>query len=293
MTYSDMDLKDYRNQPDEGIFERIEKRVRMRHMARVGGMVALVDVVAVALWVAFAPKGGETVVVEAAGVPTIASAETQPAVSLREKNDTLVGQRNAIGSVSTDRTVVYNTVETQPTLSPRETNNTAVAKGDVSGSVSTDMAIANSIVETTAPRKDVINSGDAAVSAPADVVVLETLPAVSQENQVAAPVKSGDPTSAPVHIDNLVWAPNVIVPNGDVDENRTFKFKYSSNVTDFHIYIYNRGGRLVYRSDDPSFVWDGTHNGSALPQGAYVWVVKFRDTDGRPCQEKGTVTIVR
>ena len=103
----------------------------------------------------------------------------------------------------------------------------------------------------------------------------------------------GDPSTGTVHEDDLVWAPNVIVPNGDVDDNRTFKLKYSSEVTQFQIFIYNRGGRLVFNSDDPAFTWDGTSRGTALPQGAYVWVAKFRDSTGHPREEHGTVTIIR
>jgi len=110
---------------------------------------------------------------------------------------------------------------------------------------------------------------------------------------VAPADKAKDPSSTIVHEDNLMWAPNVIVPNGDVDENRTFKLKFTSAVTDFRIVIFNRGGRQLYQSNDPAFEWDGTHDGTAMPQGAYVWVAKFRDSDGRAHQEKGTVTVLR
>ena len=115
--------------------------------------------------------------------------------------------------------------------------------------------------------------------------------------ETAAPVKTsikeGEPQPQPVHEDNLAWAPNVIIPNGDVDENRTFKMKFSSAVSDFQIQIFNRGGRRVFSSSDPAFEWDGTHDGAALPQSAYVWVAQFKGTDGVKRQLKGTVTLIR
>ena len=107
-----------------------------------------------------------------------------------------------------------------------------------------------------------------------------------------SPAKS-DPIEENLHEDNLFWTPNIIVPSGDVDANRTFSVKFTSAVSNFHIYIYNRAGHQVYQTSDPSFVWDGTSKGTTLPQGAYIWVMKFRDSAGKPHEERGTVTIIR
>ena len=49
-----MDLKDYREQPDSGLFEGITRRVRRRRLMRMGGaaagVVAVAAVLCVALW---------------------------------------------------------------------------------------------------------------------------------------------------------------------------------------------------------------------------------------------------
>ena len=49
--YMAMNLKDYRVQPDEGLFEQIEKRLKVRRMVRVGSVVAVVCVVMVGVLV--------------------------------------------------------------------------------------------------------------------------------------------------------------------------------------------------------------------------------------------------
>ena len=62
----------------------------------------------------------------------------------------------------------------------------------------------------------------------------------------------------------------------------------------FHIYIYDRQGRLMYESDDPEFEWDGTHDGNACRQGAYVYICNYRKP-GTPTLStlKGTITLIR
>ena len=53
-----MDLRDYREMPDEGLFEKIERRVRLRRWTRLGGVVAAVVVLAAgAVWLL--PQGVE------------------------------------------------------------------------------------------------------------------------------------------------------------------------------------------------------------------------------------------
>lgn len=120
-------------------------------------------------------------------------------------------------------------------------------------------------------------------------------PYVVQETQAvanASSAKVGGADPVPYQVDNILWAPNIITPNGDVAENRVFKVVASSTVSDFRIHIYNRGGRLLFKSSDINEVWDATHDGTTVPQGAYVWVATFRGTDGSSHRQAGTVTVV-
>ena len=89
------------------------------------------------------------------------------------------------------------------------------------------------------------------------------------------------------------WLPNAFTP-GSEDENAKFRL-YSINEYElFHIYIYNRGGQLIFESDDPHFEWDGTRNGEPCPQGAYVYVCNYRKP-GTPTliYKNGTITLIR
>ena len=304
----DMNLKDYKMQPDEGLYEKIEKRLRMRRMARVGGVTALVVVcVAVVAAMMMGTPAGEPqgTVENVVGQASVSEKAVQEVAN--HKENTLLRQSQAEKSIQEQtpsplRGTPSNLegellAQSEPysaspkfaplrsqAMSPKEPGRGEVDSRRVDGGVSKNEAVAAVVpVEPTEATGTVD-----AIAQP--VVSISAADEEQPEAETSATVKAG---TAPAHTDDLLWAPNIIVPNGDVDENRTFKLSFSSAVTDFHIYIYNRGGRRVYMSTDPSFEWDGTSHGTAMPQGAYVWVVRYRDTSGRACQEKGTVTLVR
>lgn len=278
-----MDLRNYRVEPDKGLFEKIERRVARRRWMRMGGGVAAVCVVVAVVVLMVWPKG------EAVQEGLVAQADVQPAAVAVQSADAAVMPEEAVAvapapEVKTERAGEREVAEVAPTAVVAERNSEPVA-AVVEAKPAMEPAV------KPAPMKPVPVAEKKEIVAEQTVENQEgTTADIETESTV---VKGNDPSQQPVHMDNLVWAPNVIMPNGDVDDNRRFKLKFSSSVTEFRILIYNRGGRQVFVSEDPNFEWDGTFNGTVMPQGAYVWVAKFRDTDNHPHQEKGTVTIVR
>lgn len=89
-------------------------------------------------------------------------------------------------------------------------------------------------------------------------------------------------------LDSFLDVPNVFTPNGD-GINDEFRVAYRS-LKSFNIWIYNRWGRLVYKSTDPGRGWDGRINGREAAVGTYYYVINAygSDTDyrGRPMHYK-------
>jgi len=77
--------------------------------------------------------------------------------------------------------------------------------------------------------------------------------------------------------ESYLRVPNVFTPNGD-GKNDEFRVSYRS-LREFHIWVYNRWGKLVYESDDPAKGWDGTINGRSAAAGAYFYVIRAMGTD--------------
>lgn len=89
------------------------------------------------------------------------------------------------------------------------------------------------------------------------------------------------------------WFPNIFTP-GSEDENAKFRLYTINDYEVFHIYIYNRGGQLVFESTDPQFEWDGTYNGENCVQGTYVYVCNYRKAGTTTLVTKnGSITLVR
>ena len=98
-------------------------------------------------------------------------------------------------------------------------------------------------------------------------------------------------------LDSSLEVPNFFTPNGD-GVNDEFKVAYKS-LRKYHCWIYNRWGRLLFKSDDPAKGWDGTVNGNMSAPGAYYYIIEAEGTDldekGKPIVYKlsGDINLLR
>ena len=89
---------------------------------------------------------------------------------------------------------------------------------------------------------------------------------------------TSDSTEMTVAIsESYLAVPNVFTPNGD-GKNDEFRVAYRS-LREFHCWVYNRWGKLVYEWTDPAKGWDGTINGRPAAEGAYFYVIRALGTD--------------
>ena len=77
--------------------------------------------------------------------------------------------------------------------------------------------------------------------------------------------------------ESYLRVPNVFTPNGD-GKNDEFRVAFRS-IKEFHCWVYNRWGKLVYDWTDPEKGWDGTINGKPAVEGAYFYVIRALGTD--------------
>lgn len=77
--------------------------------------------------------------------------------------------------------------------------------------------------------------------------------------------------------ESMLAVPNVFTPNGD-GMNDEFRVVYRS-IKEFHCWVYNRWGHLVYEWSDPAKGWNGTIGGKPASEGAYYYVIRALGTD--------------
>ena len=278
-----MDLKNYNVMPDSGLYEKIEHRVRHRRAMRWGGVALAAALVGVGVW--FLSTNNTTV----SNVPTLQSAEVADFQALQ----LTVATEAPAATSTTTQAAAATTATSLPSRAEFERGR-AVA-GDRS-SLPAAMSEGTSFVAQR--EQPVLPSSQVnPVATAIDDLILEpaTVATVADVTpSTASPQPKAGTVPGPVTVENLLWAPNAIILSDDVDaENRVFKLVTNSTVSDFHLLIFNRAGRQVFSSNDINHAWDGRRNGSWVPQGAYMWVARFRDSEGRLHTEKGTVTVIR
>ena len=95
----------------------------------------------------------------------------------------------------------------------------------------------------------------------------------------------------------LFWIPDAFTPNGD-GRNDAFKPMSSGILNEgYELLIYNRWGALVFATQNRNTAWDGSYEGKPVPEGLYVYQIKFNYTDQkgitRKKNHKGQVSLIR
>jgi gliding motility-associated-like protein len=91
----------------------------------------------------------------------------------------------------------------------------------------------------------------------------------------------------------VAFIPASFTPNGD-GLNDYLTVHFSESVISGSLEIYDRWGRIVYKSEDLSAVrWDGRVSGGLVPQGVYPYILRYTDSKGLPEFKSGQITIIR
>jgi gliding motility-associated-like protein len=85
--------------------------------------------------------------------------------------------------------------------------------------------------------------------------------------------------------------PTAFSPRGDEPKNQIFKV-FGQYVSSFELRIFNRWGQELFYTDNFSKGWDGTYNGSLMPEGTYVFTAQITDLEGRTSDRSGTVVML-
>lgn len=94
-----------------------------------------------------------------------------------------------------------------------------------------------------------------------------------------------------VVVDPLLYFPNAFTPNFDLINDRFII--PGAFIGQFRMEIYNRWGQKIFETDSQEDGWDGTSQGTAVPEGVYVFKVSGTGYSGEVIRRSGTVTLLR
>jgi gliding motility-associated-like protein len=87
------------------------------------------------------------------------------------------------------------------------------------------------------------------------------------------------------------FLPDHFSPNGD-GLNDAFA-AMGGCITKLELRVYDHWGGLLFHGTEPAAAWDGTHNGSAVPAGAYAFTLVATRSNGEELERAGTITLMR
>jgi gliding motility-associated-like protein len=108
--------------------------------------------------------------------------------------------------------------------------------------------------------------------------------------------KGGDTVQLLV-CDAAIWLPTAFTPDGDGLNDEFRAVMTLDGVSNFSMLIFDRWGRQVFESGDPSTGWNGILNGQLAPPGTYAWKITYQTTSQGVVSPvntlHGTITLVR
>ena len=274
-------LKNFSEQPPEAMWDNISKQVaKPRHTGLVVSIVAVTLVLAgfVALLVS-APKG-----------------------STSKTSQTLSQTKN------TENSLAVNTSKSEQSKTsfysaktPKEINETPFYSDETAKeqnhSAATNLQGENLQISTVQTKQENASSKNP------NIIAAEPKKVEKNRNGNPLPQKTAsinrelktDTQKAPEisqrdTVRSQLFVPNAFTPLSD--KNNLFK-PAQADVSDYRMNIYNRQGVLVFDSEDITHGWDGRSKGEVCPSGTYVYVISFRDTEGKPHTQKGTLMLLK
>lgn len=93
---------------------------------------------------------------------------------------------------------------------------------------------------------------------------------------------------------NRFYVPNAFTPDGDGLNDDFGPEGIFEGVERFEVYIFDRYGRMIFKSTDPAIRWDGRlPNGDFGPDGTYTYRMYIKEAYSDEYQMTGTVTLLR
>lgn len=274
-------LKNFSEQPPEAMWDNISKQVaKPRHTGLVVSIVAVTLVLAgfVALLVS-APKGS--------------TSKTSQALSQTKNTENSLAVNTSKSEQS--KTLFYSA------KTPKEINETPFYSDETAKeqnhSAATNLQGENLQISTVQTKQENASSKNP------NIIAAEPKKVEKNRNGNPLPQKTAsinrelktDTQKAPEisqrdTVRSQLFVPNAFTPLSD--KNNLFK-PAQADVSDYRMNIYNRQGVLLFDSEDITHGWDGRSKGEVCPSGTYVYVISFRDTEGKPHTQKGTLMLLK
>lgn len=207
---------------------------------------------------------------------------------------------NSVNAVESNITQNQNvgeqpaTVSTQQALTTNVTNEVAApANADVKPTVA-QVPVVHTPVASAPNKTTLAQNNNATQTAPStNAKRPDSQPSSAPTQTITKAENSNTLPENEVPTTNYnLYIPNSFTPNGD-GKNDLFKVVADFPVQNYEMTIFSRSGDRVFTTRDIETGWDGQKYGSVMQEGAYVYVIKYTDPDGKTSSRKGQVILLK
>lgn len=228
-------------------------------------------------------------------IDTFSVEEEELAVSSQETADIQPANNDAMPEISADETIVpadpvleaTDTPSAQndtETMIPAEDNSAVVNPANIEPPVPQNNSVPEKSSEKTATNN---NSNKNSTQA-----------SESNNKSNNTPGSNESPTNTPNTNENtnpnnsLFSIPNAFTPNGD-GLNDVFKPVTSADIYQYQLDIFAMSGQHIFTSRSLEYGWNGEFQGGASNSGNYIYVIKYKDNNGKEHIDKGQLLLIR
>jgi gliding motility-associated-like protein len=92
-----------------------------------------------------------------------------------------------------------------------------------------------------------------------------------------------------------LFIPNAFTPDGDGLNDNFAAIGQGLEQYEFHLYIFDRWGEMIFQTNDINTPWDGTvaKSGRGAPLGVYTYLISLLNEKGNEQRYEGSVTLLR
>ncbi|GEM_PF-1010351 len=260
-------IKRYEEQPDKKVWNGIEKHLSKRGFPfKALSLIGMSLIVLAVSYVFFTP-------------------------SKKQTKEILSEQNNVITKIANNnvRALLDNAITFKEDIVRSATNNkiTTIIRSNTTEIVTKDTISAQVAKQKT--TVDVVKKENV-METPTDKV-----PAEETKKPEALPVSSNigkiEPPSEDIPEAEELFIPNAFTPLEAT--NNIFKPKTEKQISDFEMKIFNRNGMQIFSCKNIDEGWNGNIKGVVAPQGVYVYIVTYKDSQNKKHTQKGNLMLLR
>jgi gliding motility-associated-like protein len=279
--------------------KRFNKMQSFKRFLKFGVTPAAVITIAVLVWVASSQKeNAQNQVVEHTPKSKTILSQELPIIEPKQEQTLNTIPENVSPELSNTKKIVDNKLDKkqEPTIEPAKTiteqpnapiqNKTTTISNKGASTTSN-----NTIPVILTPKEDPKINFNRNSNVTTKTDPIENITSATDEPVFEDTFDKNDSTEPEEGIDKLL-IPNSFTPNGD-GINDQFLVKAMWDVEEFELYVYERGGNLVFKSKNIEEGWDGTYLGIEIHSGVYAYFIIYKDSKGNKVKTKGTLNLIR